>query len=356
MEREGGDGQLVLLWSYLKRRFPEKYKNVLIDSGDFHAWVHLMIALQELFWQVATCCFAMTLEIDNVYERMKDLENNTCGKLLALNQAVTVAIVLYFTKCVTKPPPQLLYANPDAYRQQLNSSGGLVLFYWLLMVGSPVFTYQSAIRTAAGGFLPRLHAYAFHIHRCVHKTQEVRIMLIALVSFYCIHPALMPFKLSMCALSLLGLPGCCMAYDRVVEWVNARQSARNSCHQAADSSLQFTPHLQSLLHVDAAYSAAALGLTPDADRGYDARVLNQANRLLELFVTECGTDLTQPTTHNPFYHTGNHVPLAAGEARHRRPWEFVPDVESGRSHGRDAAAQSASSYVVDYLRNHMFSK
>ena len=51
VERVGGDGQLVLLLSYLKRKFPDRYKNVLIDSGDFHMFAHLMFALHELWWR-----------------------------------------------------------------------------------------------------------------------------------------------------------------------------------------------------------------------------------------------------------------------------------------------------------------
>ena len=352
-ERVGGDGQLVLLISYLKRRFGRRYKNVLIDSGDFHAFAHLMLALHELYWHMVMCCLVEVLEITNVdYTKMRDLQNNNYGKLLALNHAVGVAIVIYFTKYVENPSPQLLYANPAAYLQQINSAGGIVLFRWLQFVGSPVFTYQFALRSGTGALLPKLHAYAFHVHRCVHKTQEVRIMLIALVSFFCIHPALQAFKLHMCGLSLLGTVY--MAYDRVVEWVNARQSERNSSFHASDSSLQFTPHLQSMLHVDAAYSAAALGLTPDADRGFDPRILRQVDRLLDLFLTRSGRDLTIASPNNPYHHTGNAVPLMGGSAEERRTWEYFEAVARGQSAGKGADRQSSGNYIHEYLRDHMF--
>ena len=57
MERAGGDGQLVLLLSYLKKRFPERYKNVLIDGGDFHAFAHMMFGNHERFFDVCGSCF-----------------------------------------------------------------------------------------------------------------------------------------------------------------------------------------------------------------------------------------------------------------------------------------------------------
>ena len=99
--RVGGDGQLVLLLSYLKRRFPRRYahtkhicthvhtrvcahthkhlhthicthkhtrthrfKHILIDSGDFHMFAHLLFAFIELFWKCCVKCFVKVLEID----------------------------------------------------------------------------------------------------------------------------------------------------------------------------------------------------------------------------------------------------------------------------------------------------
>ena len=69
-------------------------------------------------------------------------------------------------------------------------------------------------------------------------------MLITLVSFYCIHPALKLMKIVLCTISLLGRPSCNMAFDRLVEWVNARQSERNSCLHSSDAALQFTEVLR----------------------------------------------------------------------------------------------------------------
>ena len=145
-----------------------------------------------------------------------------------------------------------------------------------------------------------------------------------------------------------------MGFDRLIEWINFRQSQRNSSFRAFDRSLQYTPQLQPMMHVDAAYTAATLGYSLEADDGYDRRVLNMALRLVEQFVLECGTDLTVATTENPWWHTGNKVQVATGSARQARPHDWFWDVMSGRSPGKGASAQSATAYVNDHLANHFF--
>ena len=111
-----------------------------------------------------------------------------------------------------------------------------------------------------------------------------------------------------------------------------------------------------MMHVDAAYTAATLGSSPEADDGYDRRVLNNALRLVERFVQECGTDLSVVTTDNSWWHTGNSVPLTSGSAREMRPWDFFWAVLRGTSAGKMAKAQTAYNYVEDHLQNHFFTK
>lgn len=352
--RLGGDGQLVLLLSYLKRKFPQQYKHVLIDSGDFHAYAHFLFGLNELFWDACLSRFARVLEIDNVYERMPNLENNNYQKVLSFHQAVALAIVTYLVKRVKSPPPELLLANPMAYLQQINSAPALVMFQCLLYVLSPEISYHRAIRSGDGSTIPKILAYAFHVHRTVHKTQEQQITLIALISYYCIHPALRLFKDAMSSLSLLGRHGANMAYDRLVEWINLRQSERSSSFQSYDGALQFTHRMQPMLHVDAAFSAAALGHSTDADAGYDPRVLNQVRRLLDVFERDVGDDLTVFSPNNPFWHTGVDVPLENGPTRERRPWSYVWEVAQGRLAGRQASPQTAYDNVQDRLGDRMF--
>ena len=354
--RVGGDGQYNLLWSYLKRRHPERFKSVWIDVGDFHSFAHFLFALNEIWWLVCLCCFANHLGRNNLQKRIPNLENNNYAHALTFLQAVSVAILVYFTTVVHSPPPALLYANPTAYCQQIHSAGGKVLFYCLLYAGCPVLTYQRSIRSADGGSLPELHAYAVHLHRVVHKTQEKVIMVIALLSYYCIHPALQLLKRVFCAISLLGRLGSCMAFDRLVEYINLRQSQRNSSFRAFDAALHYTPHLLPMLHVDAAYTAAVSGGDAGGDAGYDPRLIREVQRLVELFEQKLGRDLTIPSPHNPFFHTGNAVQLDGGAAQSHRPWQHVWNVESGQSAGDGLAAQACAVWLQDLLANHMFTQ
>ena len=169
VRRVGGDGQWVLLGSYLKARFPERFKSVLLDSGDFHAFAHFMFALIELLWKCCLCCFGSILELDNVFERMPNLENNAYSHALVYLSSVALAVVIYFTHHVTSPSPALFYANPLGYYQQLNSAGGRVLFMVYFYVCAPVLAYQRAIRSRNGALLPKLHAYAIHVFWAVMR-------------------------------------------------------------------------------------------------------------------------------------------------------------------------------------------
>ena len=352
--RIGGDGQYNLLMSYLKRKHPERFKYVWIDVGDFHAFAHFMFAINELYWCACLCCFAKQLGRANLQKRIPNLEHNNYTHVLVFLQAVSVAIVVYFTAEVHSPPPALLYSNPAAYFQQINSAGGAVLFKCLQYCGSPVLTYQRSIRSRDGTKLPELHAYAVHLHRAVHKTQEKVIMVIALLSYYCVHPALQLLKTAFCGVSLLGRPGACMAFDRLVEYINLRQSQRNSSFRAFESALHYTPRLLPMLHIDAAYTAAVSGGESGGDAGYDPRMIRDVQLLVAFFVQMLGRDLSVPSAKNPFFHTGNDVDVNAGPAREYRPSEWLWNVESGRSAGNDAAAQSCTAWLLSLLSDHMF--
>jgi hypothetical protein len=157
-------------------------------------------------------------------------------------------------------------------------------------------------------------------------------------------------------ISLLGRLGSCMAFDRLVEYINLRQSQRNSSFRAFDSALHYTQHLLPMLHVDAAYTAAVSGGEAGGDAGYDPRLIREVQRLVELFERKLGRDLTIPSADNPWWHTGNAVRLDAGAAHDYRPWEHVWNVESGQSAGDGLAAQACALWLQDLLASHMFTQ
>jgi hypothetical protein len=85
--------------------------------------------------------------------------------------------------------------------------------------------------------------------------------------------------------------------------------------------------------------------------------LNNALRLLERFVQECGSDLTVASADNPWWHTNNPVPLTNNSAREMRPWDFFWAVLRGTTAGKMMqSAQSAHDYVNDHLAHHFFKK
>ena len=66
-------------------------------------------------------------------------------------------------------------------------------------------------------------------------------------------------------------------------------------------------------------------------------MLVMARRLQDEFKQQLGTDLTVFSPNNPFWHTGNAVPLWTGDFQTRRPWEWVWRVAEGRSVGKGRA-------------------
>ena len=158
-------------------------------------------------------------------------------------------------------------------------------FRYLLYVGGPVLRWQRAARANEGADLPKLHAYAlfavrppsipppsrlhpssipppslpnryhahmyiacmpmcntvrlFLQHRCVHKTQSQKIILIALISYYCVDPSLRSWKDMTASMSLLGRIGCNMFWDRLVEYINNRQKERNHSYMSFDSAIHY---------------------------------------------------------------------------------------------------------------------
>ena len=155
-------------------------------------------------------------------------------------------------------------------------------------------------------------------------------------------------------MSLLGRLGSCMAFDRLVEYINLRQSQRNSSFKAFDSALHYTPHLLPMMHVDAAYTAAVSGGEGGGDAGYDPRLIREVERLVALFEQTLGKALTFPSSANPWWHTGSAVNLDLGAAHNYRPWQWLWDVASGRSAGDGLTAESCAVWLQDLLDSHMF--
>ena len=95
-----------------------------------------------------------------------------------------------------------------------------------------------------------------------------------------------------------------MYADRLVEFVNFLQKRRSTDHAAFEAALQFTPNLRALMHAHAAYEAAVLG-SPHAEDPILPSTHFEAAKLVDEFVRVLGTDLTAPSTANPFHDVAN---------------------------------------------------
>ena len=353
-----GDGQLVLRARDLKRKFPRRYKMLLIGCGFFHHLAHLVFALNQMFWLCFLCACATHLGKQKVYRFMKNMEHDNWMHICSFFQVVTVAIVAYITQDVTNPPPALFLRDHDAYAAQVHHAGGTVMLQFLKYAGYVLSVWQRAQRAGDGERVCRLLPYSFHIFRSVaNKVASVQIVLIALVGLYAAHPKLQFLLMSSCSVSLLGRRGRNMFIDRLLEFINFLQQKRMNSFVGFDSGLHFTELLKPMLHIDHAWHTAHGGGREPQEDVMTISMLIEARKLQDFFVTMCGTDLTQHQDENPYWHTGNPTSLYRGDYRERMPWLWVWRVASGLVAGFGRSSPKAwFTFVRDFLRTGLWSR
>ena len=115
--RMTGDGQSCITLSWLKRRFPEQYKNVLITNGHFHSHGHFMLQGVRLFWYCfyARCAEHLHLstgKAPTIDPTFNNLERNNYMHYSNFLYTVHVASIVYILQHVKEPPPELFLRNP----------------------------------------------------------------------------------------------------------------------------------------------------------------------------------------------------------------------------------------------------
>ena len=111
--RMTGDGQSVITLSWLKRRWPEMYKHVLITNGHWHSHGHFMLQGVKLFWHCFYCMCATRLHLlKTIDPKTSNLEKNAYMHYTSFIFSVHVASVVFIVKHVTEPPPELFLSNP----------------------------------------------------------------------------------------------------------------------------------------------------------------------------------------------------------------------------------------------------
>ena len=143
-----------------------------------------------------------------------------------------------------------------------------------------------------------------------------------------------------------------MYTDRLLEYINKMQQGTkgDSSAKSFGHALDMTTLLRMMLHVRHAFDASEMGHEHSDDPLKPSQFV-QARLLQDMFLRKCGRDLTIPHPDNPFWHTGSAVPLAGGDLRARRPWEWIWRVAEGRSRGKGRARLET---WVDYVRRFVF--
>jgi len=314
-----------------------------------------MFAFTEMFFDCLISFCLDTLGIERVQKITQNLEHNSYAHHQNTHHVITLAIVGYLVQDVIWPPPDLLLRNFDVYMAQVDTAGGIVLLRYLRHAGFPVLQWQRAARYGDGLKLKKLLAYSFHIFRSVcHKPVCAQICLIGLLGFCCALPALQTVLLCVVSASMTGRR--LMYLDRLLELINKVQGG--SMHSSRSASfghaVDMTSLLRSIIHVQQTFQAAE-NMNVESDEPVTVSMLVQARILQDLFVQKLGLDLTVHRSENPFWHTGNPVPLDTGDFRSRRPWEWPKAVWLGSSSGKSrATSEGWIPYVRRFVFDHFF--
>ena len=325
------DGQTVEILRACKRRWPLEYKPVVIAQGYFHALVHFIFCINFGFWQPLLCTFAAWLHKDKqIYEEMKDLQNDNATHALDFHRVSSAGILCYLLLSVKNPPPSLFVSDPQLYLTMVNQ-GGIAIIQYLLHGGSPILRYQRAIRMGKGYICRQMMAYSVHVHRSLaFKTKSVLINMTCLMGMCCTHPKIQQVLEVSGSISLFG--DFMMAFDRFIEYINNLQLKRATAFRGYDSQLCFTKYLKALVHVDAVWKEVD-GPGHRLDDGIPSYLYNDIAQIHRKLVETLGTDLTVASLGNPLWHTGIPVPLNGGDYRKREPWTYIWEVALGRSAG-----------------------
>jgi hypothetical protein len=267
---------------------------------------------------------------------MNDLQHDNAKHALDFHRCIAAACVLLFRLHVQRPPPELFASDPQLYLTMVQNDGAMVCFQYLLHGGSPILRYQRVIRQGQGELLKVMAAYSIHVQRSLaFKTKSVLINFTSLMGLCCAHPKLQQVLHKVACVSIFG--DFLMAMDRFLEYVNWSQQRRNTAFRGFDAQLHFTHFLKPLIQVDAAWreiNGGGHGL----DDGIPEYLFNDIMRLYTHFATLIPRDITITQKGNPFWFTGNAVPLADGDFRERTPWAYIWEVASGNSAGRGRKA------------------
>lgn len=235
--RVNGDGQSCIFASFLKSRWPERYKHLLITNGHKHSWGHDMFCGIRLYWRAIFARLAARLGKTRVTDFMKDMSDDNFDDAEDFLSSVAVASSVFLACCVTDPPPELFFKDPAKYKSMVGNVDGIAILEALQWVALPATEWHRAARECNGERVDELHGLAFHKFRAAHKVMSRKITLLHLLSTHATAPAISKWIRATPSDTWVTYP---QYYDAIQEGKNLSQKARNTSHDLA-ASLHFTP-------------------------------------------------------------------------------------------------------------------
>ena len=251
--RVNGDGQSCIFASFLKSKWPERYKHLLITNGHKHSWGHDMFSGIRLYWRAIFARLAARLGKERVTDFMKDMSDDNFDDAEDFLSSVAVASTIFLACCVTNPPPELFLKDPAKYKSMVGNVDGIAILEALQWVALPATEWHRAARECNGQRVDELHGLAFHKFRAAHKVMSRKITLLHLLSTHATAPAISKWIRATPSDTWVTYP---QYHDAIQEGKNLSQKARNVSHDLS-ASLHFTPMQVRVCSTSAMHSIAA---------------------------------------------------------------------------------------------------
>jgi len=197
---------------------PESYKSIVPFPGDFHAAVHMLMAMHALWW-VPLICWVVNqtdLSVQSISEEWSSVE--LYNRYRFLYEVAIVGILTYICETV---PDELLSQPALLLEVAADRNQGLeVLLYFLFDFGFPWLGFRQATRKGDSSAMDSMYALVLPWFRVTGKHQYARICIDYIWAILALNPALSVIWAKYRTCSLLGNPGRDISWDQANEFMN----------------------------------------------------------------------------------------------------------------------------------------
>lgn len=202
------------------RRFDgaNKYSQIVPFVGDFHAAVHMLMAIHRLWWSALTKCLIEEsgFQVESLKEKWgsAELYNRYCFSYEVLIVAVLSYMLEVLPRDLLDQPQNLAALAKDA------SPGFAVLFHFLYDFGLPWLEFRQAIRSNDSEKMDSMYALTLPWFIACGKTQYERICIDHTYLQMALNRSLAQVRAQRRTVSVLGNDGRNVAYDQANEFQN----------------------------------------------------------------------------------------------------------------------------------------